>query len=367
MKKLIIYVCLTITLSITLMTNVKAYNGTCEIIGSSSGNNGTSKAFKTFELKMAQDNEHDGCRVRIEVEPNGNAKLTYTPYSGSAKQLGDNETSFKCSDNTGSFTIKLNTSLKNGLDYKSLIDNAHCKMTGYDSFEIYGLTKYTNGSGEIECAKQEFKINENQDNEKICKVQFSSDKDGNITFKYGEKTITSPDIKSGKLSCEVGGDSTFIYLPNRSYDKGSIKSYDDCPKVTSDSPEDSNPAADPDNDPSKEYDHGLKDLISEWFSKDNDGNMNPGEMDCNQVIQGKLGDYLTKIFSIMKYLGIVLCVGMTIYDFVKALLESDKEIMNKLVKKAFTRLILVAVLFFLPTFVNLIIKLFVDNPCEIKF
>ena len=61
------------------------------------------------------------------------------------------------------------------------------------------------------------------------------------------------------------------------------------------------------------------------------------------------------------------CVGMTIYDFVKALLDSDKEIMNKLVKKAFTRLILVAVLFFLPTFVNLIIKLFVDNPCEIKF
>ena len=39
----------------------------------------------------------------------------------------------------------------------------------------------------------------------------------------------------------------------------------------------------------------------------------------------------------------------------------------ELVKKAFTRLILVAVLFFLPTFVNLIIKLFVDNPCEIKF
>ena len=95
--------------------------------------------------------------------------------------------------------------------------------------------------------------------------------------------------------------------------------------------------------------------------------MNPGEIDCNQVIQGKLGEYLTKIFSIMKYLGIVLCVGMTIYDFVKALLDSDKEIMNKLVKKAFTRLILVAILFFLPTFVNLIIKLFVDNPCEIKF
>ena len=320
---------------------------------------------RIFELRegIVEDNQDTGCMVIIKVESDGSAQVTYQPMDRDVQKLGKNESSFTCNG----IKVKLNISMADGLDSDSLFKNSKCKYTSSGTYEIYGLTKYTNGSGEIECAKQEFKINENQDNEKICKVQFSSDKDGNITFKYGEKTITSPDIKSGKLSCEVGGDSTFIYLPNRSYDKGSIKSYDDCPKVTSDSPEDSNPAADSDNDPSKDYDHGLKDLISDWFSKDNDGNMNPGEIDCNQVIQGKLGDYLTKIFSIMKYLGIVLCVGMTIYDFVKALLDSDKEIMNKLVKKAFTRLILVAVLFFLPTFVNLIIKLFVDNPCEIKF
>ena len=117
----------------------------------------------------------------------------------------------------------------------------------------------------------------------------------------------------------------------------------------------------------KNYDHGLGDLISKWFGKNNNGNMNAGEIDCNQVIQGKLGDYLTKIFSIMKYLGIVLCVGMTIYEFVKALLDSDKEVMNKLVKKAFTRLILVAALFFLPLFVNLLVSIFVDNACPINF
>ena len=367
MKK---HIKLIITFIFTLMcitTNVKAYDGTCDNISSTDGK-GTSKTTRTFELKKADDKEHDGCRVKIEVEPNGDAKVTYTSYSSSeSKTLGKNETSFKCSDATGTFTVKLNTSIANGLDYESVIDNANCKMTGLDSFEIYGLAKYTNGSGEIECAEQEFKINENEVNEKMCKVQFSSDKDGNITFKYGDKSISSPDIKSGKLSCEVGGDSTFIYLPNRSYDKGSIKSYDDCPKVTSDSPEDSNPAADPDNDSSKEYDHSLGDLISEWFGGDDDDEMNAGEMKCNAVFEGNLEEYLTKIFSIMKYLGIVLCVGMTIYDFVKALLDSDKEIMNKLVKKAFTRLILVAVLFFLPTFINLIIKLFVENPCEIKF
>ena len=343
---------------LSITTNVNA-DDACSI------SDKKAKGKRIFELRegIVEDNQDTGCMVIIKVESDGSAQVTYQPMDRDVQKLGKNESSFTCNG----IKVKLNISMADGLDSDSLFKNSKCKYTSSGTYEIYGLTKYTNGSGEIECAKQEFKINENQDNEKICKVQFSSDKDGNITFKYGEKTITSPDIKSGKLSCEVGGDSTFIYLPNRSYDKGSIKSYDDCPKVTSDSPEDSNPAADPDNDPSKDYDHGLKDLISDWFSKDNDGNMNPGEIDCNQVIQGKLGDYLTKIFSIMKYLGIVLCVGMTIYDFVKALLDSDKEIMNKLVKKAFTRLILVAVLFFLPTFVNLIIKLFVDNPCEIKF
>lgn len=346
-------------------TNVSAYNGTCENRSSTNGK-GTSKTTRSFELKMAKDNEHDGCIVKIEVEPNGDAKITYTPYSGKSTTLGKNETSFRCSDATGAFTVKLNTSMANGLDYESLIKNANCKMTGISAFEIYGLTKYTNGSGEIECAEQEFKINENQDNEKICKVQFSSDKDGNITFKYGNKTLKSPNITSQKYSCEVGGDSTFIYLPSdRSYDKGSIKSYNDCPKVKSESPEDSNPDAEPDNDEDKDYDHGIGDLISKWMT--GKGNMDASEMDCNAVIKGTLGQYLTKIFSIMKYLGIVLCVGMTIYDFVKALLDSDKEIMNKLVKKAFTRLILVAVLFFLPLFVNLIMSILVENPCPINF
>ena len=357
-KRFIFLITLIFLFMLSITTNVNA-DDACSI------SDKKAEGKRIFELRegIVEDNQDTGCMVIIKVESDGSAQVTYQPMDRDVQKLGKNESSFTCNG----IKVKLNISMADGLDSDSLFKNSKCKYTSSGTYEIYGLTKYTNGSGEIECAKQEFKINENQDNEKICKVQFLSDKDGNITFKYGEKTITSPDIKSGKLSCEVGGDSTFIYLPNRSYDKGSIKSYNDCPKVTSDSPEDSNIAAEPDNNTSKDYDHGLKDLISDWFSKDNDSNMNPGEIDCNQVIQGKLGDYLTKIFSIMKYLGIVLCVGMTIYDFVKALLDSDKEIMNKLVKKAFTRLILVAVLFFLPTFVNLIIKLFVDNPCEIKF
>ena len=199
-----------------------------------------------------------------------------------------------------------------------------------------------------------------------------------VTLKYGDKdnwSSSKSESNPGITEFDCVIDGTTIHV------KSDVKIEDGiekCPKLTADvnseldnSDGDHTERNDTTNtinaEKEKNYDHGLGDLISKWFGKNNNGNMNAGEIDCNQVIQGKLGDYLTKIFSIMKYLGIVLCVGMTIYDFVKALLNSDKEIMNKLVKTAFTRLILVAVLFFLPTFVNLIIKLFVDNPCEIKF
>ena len=345
-----------------ITTNVSA-DSECSIYKTKNGN-GTSTTTKIFELRkdIVEDIQDTGCLVKFEVEADGSAQVTYTPMDRSAQKLNKNDSSFTCNGKK----VKLNISMANGLDYESLVKNAQCKYTSTGTYEIYGLTKYTDGSGEIVCAEQEFKINENQDNEKVCKVQFSSDKDGNITFKYGNKTITSPNITSQKYSCEVGGDSTIIYLPSdRSYTKGSIKSYNDCPKVKSDSPEDSNPDADPANDQDKDYDHGIGDLISKRMT--GKGNMDASEMDCNAVIKGTLGDYLTKIFSIMKYLGIVLCVGMTIYDFVKALLDSDKEIMNKLVKKAFTRLILVAVLFFLPLFVKLIMSILVENPCPINF
>ena len=108
----------------------------------------------------------------------------------------------------------------------------------------------------------------------------------------------------------------------------------------------------------------ITDIIN---NDDDETDIKQGKMKCTETLKGTLGEYLTKIFSIMKYLGIILCIGMTIFDFIKALLDSDKEIMNKLAKTAFKRLILVAILFFLPTFINLITGFFVENPCPIDF
>lgn len=35
----------------------------------------------------------------------------------------------------------------------------------------------------------------------------------------------------------------------------------------------------------------------------------------------------------MKYAGIILCIGLSIYDFVKALLNNDKDSLSKITKK----------------------------------
>ena len=69
----------------------------------------------------------------------------------------------------------------------------------------------------------------------------------------------------------------------------------------------------------------------------------------------------------MKYAGIILCIGLSIYDFVKALLNNDKDSLSKITKKVFIRLILVAVLFMLPTLVNFVISIIDENACKINF
>ena len=126
---------------------------------------------RIFELRegIVEDNQDTGCMVIIKVESDGSAQVTYQPMDRDVQKLGKNESSFTCNG----IKVKLNISMADGLDSDSLFKNSKCKYTSSGTYEIYGLTKYTNGSGEIECAKQEFKINENQDNEKICKVQFS--------------------------------------------------------------------------------------------------------------------------------------------------------------------------------------------------
>lgn len=91
------------------------------------------------------------------------------------------------------------------------------------------------------------------------------------------------------------------------------------------------------------------------------------QLNCESIFKGNLQKYIEKIFSLMKYAGIILCIGLSIYDFVKALLNNDKDSLSKITKKVFIRLILVAVLFMLPTLVNFVISIIDENACKIKF
>lgn len=84
-----------------------------------------------------------------------------------------------------------------------------------------------------------------------------------------------------------------------------------------------------------------------------------GEMDPNctslfgdPTIKGDLAYYMQKGLDIIKYLGIVLCIVLTIVDFAKALFSNDKDMLKPLSKKAFSRLIYAVLLFFLPIIVN---------------
>lgn len=67
--------------------------------------------------------------------------------------------------------------------------------------------------------------------------------------------------------------------------------------------------------------------------------------------------YIQIALNIIKYLAIVLCVVLTIFDFVSALVKDEKDVMKPLVNKTMIRLICVIALFFLPMIVKLVMSL----------
>ncbi|MBR3049711.1 MAG: hypothetical protein IKG58_04065 [Bacilli bacterium] len=73
---------------------------------------------------------------------------------------------------------------------------------------------------------------------------------------------------------------------------------------------------------------------------------------------------LKEIFSIVKYAGPFLLLILSSIDFMKAIIQSDQENMNKAQKKLLIRVVLVLALFFVPDFVFVILQIFdiVGNP-----
>lgn len=70
--------------------------------------------------------------------------------------------------------------------------------------------------------------------------------------------------------------------------------------------------------------------------------------------KGTFAYYLQKVFNIMKFLGIIIAILMTIKDLVLAIAEDQKETLNKLGKKTLKRIIYAFLIFFLPDLINLV-------------
>lgn len=72
---------------------------------------------------------------------------------------------------------------------------------------------------------------------------------------------------------------------------------------------------------------------------------------------GSLAYYMQYILDIAKYIGIVLCVVLTIVDIAKYVIGDDKADTAPLIKKALSRIIAAVLLFFVPTIVKLLMSL----------
>ena len=64
------------------------------------------------------------------------------------------------------------------------------------------------------------------------------------------------------------------------------------------------------------------------------------------------------VLNLMKYMAIIALLVLVISDFLKALVENDKDALKKAGNKALKRFIYCVLLFFLPTIISLIMTMF---------
>lgn len=78
--------------------------------------------------------------------------------------------------------------------------------------------------------------------------------------------------------------------------------------------------------------------------------------DCSGVLAGLKPD-LDNIFKAMKIIGPIIVFALTVYEYAMAIFSKDAEGLKKCNSRLTTRLILIALLVFLPTLINLLLGL----------
>lgn len=108
--------------------------------------------------------------------------------------------------------------------------------------------------------------------------------------------------------------------------------------------------------------------IDVWNNKYNQ------EQNCNTLLgnpedENSVAWLLKQLLKYGTIVGILLVVILSSVDFAKVIIKSDDEAMNGAIKKLAYRLILAALLFFLPTITNTILNIFnlqSDSTCGIE-
>lgn len=92
-----------------------------------------------------------------------------------------------------------------------------------------------------------------------------------------------------------------------------------------------------------------------------------------QMVNGKfvsknsLGYFLQSIFNVIKYVVPILLIVLTVVEFLKAVTSGDKDNITKALKKTYTRLIIVVIIFLVPTILDLLLSFVTENgTCGIK-
>lgn len=79
--------------------------------------------------------------------------------------------------------------------------------------------------------------------------------------------------------------------------------------------------------------------------------------DCQDIIDAEVWDFLQQVFNVIKYAGPLLCLVMSVADFVKAAASQDKDALVKAGKTTGMRVVYALILFFIPTLINFLFPL----------
>ncbi len=100
----------------------------------------------------------------------------------------------------------------------------------------------------------------------------------------------------------------------------------------------------------------------------------PTEKNCKSLlgspdVEGSPAYYLNKVFRILRYVAIILLIGLSVFDFITATASNDEKALNKAVSKTIKRAIICLVIFFLPILIKLLLQ-YLDfkstNLCDIE-